>query len=124
MKDKLVALVIEDGKCKLLCDVKSIEKQEYNKLLNEYEENKSELEHEKEDEKAKVDLLIKIVGRHELFLAKSIYDNFVDKGLIESDQQFDQDFYDLIFNDKEFSFKNSPKEYKDILGKLVQYYEK
>ena len=124
MKDKLVGLVIENGKCKLLCDVKAIDKQEYNKLLNECEEHKSQLEHEKENEKAKIDFLMKRVGTHELFLAKSIYDNFVDKGLINADPQFDQDFYDFIFNNKEFSFKNSPKEYGDILGKLVQDYEK
>lgn len=124
MKDKLVAVIVENGKCQLLCDVKAIEKQEYNKLLNESESHKAKLEYDKENDKAKVDLLMKRVATHELFLAKAIYDNFVDKGLLERNEQFDKDFYDFIFENKEFSFKNSPKEYGDILGKLEQDYEK
>lgn len=124
MKDKLVALVIENGKCKLLCDVKSIEKQEYNKLLNEQEEHKAN-ELRKEEKHNKVHIGLKGKSKeHDLLLAKCIYDNFVDKGLINADPQFDNEWFDYFFNGCELKLDNAPQEYEKILDKVVNDYEK
>ena len=52
-------------------------------------------------------------------LAKSVYDNFVDRGLIENDDKFQQMWYDFYFNNGPINTENAPKEYKDILAKVV-----
>ena len=53
-----------------------------------------------------------------VFLAKSIYDNFVDRGLIENDDAFQQAWYDYYFNDKELEIEQYPVEFSKILEKV------
>ena len=64
-------------------------------------------------------------GKNELLLAKSIYDNFVDRGLIENDDQFQKDWYDYFLGDSKYiNLSKAPKEYKKILEKVVNENEK
>ena len=124
MKDKLVAVIVEDGKCHSLANVKAIDKQEYNKLLNECEEHKTLLiekdnKHEKEHK-----YLCGKVKAHDILLAKAIYDNFVDKGFLNNDPRFNQDFYDYFFNGADIDLDKAPEEYKTILAKVVNDYER
>jgi hypothetical protein len=57
-------------------------------------------------------------NRLQKILAKSIYDNFVDRGLIENDDDFQQAYYDFIFSDMELDFEQAPAEFKAILNKV------
>lgn len=58
--------------------------------------------------------------RVQVLFAKSIYDNFVDRGMIENDDDFQQAYYDFIFSDMELDFEQAPAEFKTILNKVVE----
>ena len=57
----------------------------------------------------------KLLNR-DFLLAKSIYDNFVDRGLIEDDLDFQKAFYDFIFEDKQI--KTFPIDFQFIFMKV------
>lgn len=117
-KKKLVAISKDEAKVFI---VKNVNEQEYNRLLNKQNECESL------DEIAKARQLtildehknaINKLYKRDVILAKSVYDNFVDRGLIENDDAFQQMWYDYYFNDKELDLANSPQEYKTILIKV------
>ena len=104
--------------------VKSVNEQEYKKLINDQAKRlakgeKLALEHNEQHEQLKKGLLK--AQRNELLLAKSIYDNFVDRGLIENNDDFQQAWFDYYFNDKEISLDNVPQEYEKILSKVREF---
>lgn len=102
--------------------VKSVNEQEYKKLINEQEKNLSKGEkkaREHEEQHKNIDKELEHFTTLQCVLAKSVYDNFVDRGLIENDDQFQQMWYDFYFNGGLINTENAPKEYKDILAKVV-----
>lgn len=106
--------------------VKSVNEQEYKKLINEQEKNlakgeKKAREHEEQHKKIKEHL--GHLSKHDYILAKSIYDNFVDRGLIENDDSFQKAWFDFYFNNAHIPNVNFPKEYQDILERLVSLWK-
>ena len=102
--------------------VKSVNEQEYKKLINEQEKHlakgeKKALEHEEQHKNVN-----KLLGHYsslQCVLAKSVYDNFVDRGLIDNDDDFQSAWFDFYFNGGELpKEENTPNEYKTILRKL------
>ena len=126
MRDIEIAVVYDaNGKCTHLAQVKVVSKQEFNRLENEQirfdqeqktteQKYKNELNAEIERHKARLGCL----ESKALFLAKAIYDNFVDRGLIENDDAFQQAWYDYYFNDKELIIEQYPVEFSKILEKV------
>ena len=55
---------------------------------------------------------------HDLFIAKSIYDNYIERGLIDENSEFDQKFYDFVFNGKELLLEDYDPDFKNILDKV------
>ena len=122
-KTKHVAVICDsNGNCISLSKVKMVDDQEYNKLLNEQNEYNRKKENEKLEIKralmARGKDVIKLYHR-DILTAKSLYDNFVDRGLINDSDQFQQDFYDYIFNDKEIEIEKTPSEFQTIYRKVV-----
>lgn len=123
MKDKckLVAISINQNQVFL---VKNVSDQEYEELLNRQHKSESESERRScfHDGKHKTieDRLSKVEKKN-LILAKSIYDNFVDRGLIENDDDFQQMWFDFFFNGCDLSLENAPQEYKQILEKVGNF---
>jgi ASC-1-like (ASCH) protein len=103
--------------------VKSVNEQEYKKLINDQEKRLAKGEKLACEHKELHDSVEKRLNHYaslQCVLAKTIYDNFVDRGLIENDESFQQMWYDFYFNGKELeSIDKAPKEYKDILAKVV-----
>lgn len=122
IKNKHVAVALDDsGKCEFLAKVKVINDREYNRLINEKEQKKAQREKEELELKNKVldnQEKIRKLERRDLLLAKSIYDNFVDRGLIENDDAFQQAWYDYFINDAELKFELYPAEFSKILDKV------
>ena len=122
IKNKHVAVALDDGgKCEFLAKVKVINDREYNRLINEKEQKKAQREQEELELKNKVlnnQEKIRKLERRDLLLAKSIYDNFVDRGLIENDDAFQQMWFDFYFNNGELNLEQAPQEYKTILAKV------
>jgi len=116
----------ENGKCEFLAKVKVIDDKEYNRLLNEQEQRKARELVEKKELKQQVlgnqEKIVKL-DKKLVYLAKSIYDNFVDRGLIENDDDFQQKWYDYYFNNGELPLENTPNEFKKIYSKVVNDYE-
>lgn len=120
-KKILVAISLEQDKLFL---VKSVSEKEYKELLNK--------QHTSESESERRDIIH--IGQHNdlgnrltklekknLILAKSIYDNFVDRGLLENDDDFQKDWFDFYFNGCDLSLDNAPNEYKQILEKVGNF---
>ena len=101
--------------------VKSVDEQEYNKLINNQEKHLAKGEqlakiHETKHEKLEQN--IKHLQKTELLLAKSIYDNYVIRGLLEQYNEFEKEWYSFYFNDNELNLEKAPKEFNDILKKV------
>ena len=129
IKQNHVAVAYDnDGNCEFVAKVKVVNDRELNRLLNEQEQHKQHKLLEKEElkkqvsaNKENIDTFTKgFIG----IIAKSIYDNFVDRGLIDNDVDFQQMWYDYYFNEKELDLTKAPQEYQTILRKLVEDYEK
>ena len=126
IKNKHVAVALDDGgNCEFLAKVKVINDREYNRLINEKEQKKAQREKEELELKNKVldnqEKISKLeckVDERDLLLAKSIYDNFVDRGLIENDDAFQQAWYDYFINDIDLVIEQYPAEFSKILDKV------
>lgn len=121
-KSKLVAISFnENNECVDIFSVKNLTEKEYNKLLNEKRLHDNEL---LEKEKAHNDFELETNNRlgalekRDLYLAKSIYDNFVDLGLLNGNDKFQKDFYDFVFNGCGLDIENTPNDFQIILRKV------
>lgn len=117
-KKKLVAISTLGHKVAL---IKNVTDNEYNELLNQQskeQRTKELLEKANNEWKNRVELHKKHVATLELILAKSVYDNFVIRGILNDNEQFEKLWYDFYFNGKELDLENAPQEYKDILTKV------
>ena len=115
-KELLVAVAYtHDKSCKEIYKVINVDEQEFKKLVNqknEYKDNELKLESEKQ--KAFIDLKRRVDSR-EYLIAKSLYDNYVDRGLFEDSLDFQQMFYNHIFHNAEFDLTLCPSEFLTIL---------
>ncbi len=122
IKNKHVAVACDnDGNCEFVAKVKVINDREFNRLTNEKEQKKAQREKEELELKNKVldnQEKIRKLEHRDLLLAKSIYDNFVDRGLIENDDDFQQAWYDYFINDIDLAIEQYPAEFSKILDKV------
>ena len=122
IKNKHVAVAYDnDGNCEFVAKVKVINDKELNRLLNEQEQRKQHQLLKKEELKQKVisnEENIRKLRQRDFLLAKSIYDNFVDRGLLNDNEKFQQDFYDFIFNDADLVVEDTPNDFQIILRKV------
>lgn len=128
IKNKHVAVAYDNnGNCEFVAKVKVVNDRELNRLLNEQEQHKQRQLLEKEELKKRIGKNEENIGLlKKLSLcvqAKSVYDNFVDRGLIDNDEDFQQMWYDYYFNEKELDLDNAPQEYLKIFERLVAEYE-
>lgn len=126
MKDDYVLVAVSKNEDKVFI-VKNVTKNEYKKLLNNQEKGfNAQLEKEKaiNDRFGIFSKRLDKIENKDVILAKSIYDNFVDRGLIENNDQFQQMWFDFYFNGGEIDLENAPQEYKKILEKVVNKNEK
>ena len=124
MNDKkiLVNVLYDKNKhCERVSKVLYVSEKEYNALKNEQEKYLNEQEKkELNDKEWKMSVANNInkLTRRDFLLAKSLYDNFVDLGYINDNAQFQQDFYDFIFNDKDLDIEKAPNDFQIILRKV------
>lgn len=118
MKEKtyLVAIAYDsDHKCKDIHKVMNVGESDFKQYVNEKNAYKQAQEKLREhQESIRLEMQQKIT-KHEYLLAKSIYDNFVDRGLFDDDQAFQQMYYEHIFEHKEFDLQQCPQEFLTIL---------
>lgn len=126
IKNKHIAVVCDEkGVCTMLAKVKVVNQLEYNKLVNELELGKKEKDRKEKEQESRLGKYGKDIGllydkfkANDLLVAKSIYDNFVDRGLINDNDKFQKDFFDYIFNDCELKIENAPNDFQAILRKV------
>lgn len=78
---------------------------------------------QKADEETNHDLMQHLISieklrNRDLFIAKSIYDNYIERGLIDENPEFDEKFYDFIFNDYQLQLEECDKDFLRILEKV------
>lgn len=115
---KLVAVEFNpNGTCKKCLEIRNLTETEYKRLLNESLESREHGLKKVEEQRKELDNIDYHIGLNKILLAKSIYDNFVDRGLIEEDEELQKSFYDYIFENKEFEYKDN-KDFVTILKKV------
>ena len=116
-RTKLVAVEFNpNGTCKKCLEIRNLTETEYKKLLNESLLSREHGLKKVEEQKQEISDIKVDVENNQVLLAKSIYDNFVDRGLIEEDSELQKSFYDYIFEDKLFETDN--KDFLTILAKV------
>lgn len=120
MDKKLIAISTDGSNS--IASVKSVNEQEYKKLVNAQAERlakgeKLAIEHNKQHEY--VEKRLNHYASQQVVLAKSIYDTYVDRGLIEKDEDFEKMWFDFYFNEKELNLKKAPQEFNKILVRVV-----
>ena len=126
--DLLVAVhVDEKGDCDGVSKVVTLTQSAFNELKQQASRYHDIKDKEKQELINRVDKIDKRLSKQEilnLLLAKSIYDNFVDRGLIENNEQFQNDYFNFFMNDVPFSVQNAPNDYVKILAKVGEFNEK
>lgn len=121
MKDLLVAVAYQGDKtCREIYKVINVDKQEFQRLVNEKNKNKDSELQAQELKKVAHDRLVKRTETHAYIIAKLVYDSYVERGYFEPNDLFEQMFYDHIFNGKEFDVSNIPSEYQTILDFITR----
>lgn len=117
MKEKLVAIKYDElGKCEQVAIVKNVQDNQYKTLKNEENEHK-EFELNKEQElNKKVNENKEKITKLEYIIAKNLYDSFVDRGLLEYDDEFNKMFYNMVVSGSEFDITKLPSDYEKILN--------
>ena len=59
-----------------------------------------------------------ILNERDIFIAKSIYDNYVERGYIDEDEEFDKKFYNYVFNNCAFKEEDLNEDFVKILNKV------
>lgn len=122
MKGKLVAVRYNDKKeCVDLLDVKTLDAKEYAKYLADFHKvEEADIEHNKKHDSLSEDLTkhAELLDLYRLCLAKSLYDNYVDRGIIDEDNDFQKDFADFLFRGAELRFEETPVDFKKIYERL------
>ena len=120
MKGKLVSVSYRDnGTCERADVVINVDEYEYKKLKNEIANNKQLELKAKEGEQLFLNEVKSHLEKHKkyvILLAKTLYDNYVDRGYYDENELFQKAFYDYLFKGKELTY--APKEFLTILEKI------
>lgn len=121
-KTILVAVLYDkDNKCERVAKIYNKTEKEYNALVNEQEkhlENERIAREKKLESDKHVNERLAKLEKRDFMVAKSIYDNFVDRGLINDNEQFQRDFYDYVFNNAQLNVARTPNDFQVILRKV------
>ena len=123
MNEKKIFVAIEladNGTCKRILDCQNISEEEYQRLHDQESINKGQESTEKALLESKIDQMLHNIEEHNFLIAKSIYDNLVDRGEIADDLEFEHAWYDYIVNGVSFSIDYEyPSEFKKILERVA-----
>ena len=89
-----------------------------NEELKQIEKEKEDFLHESQFKHELQTEILKLKVRN-FHLAKSIYDNFVDRGLCEDNVDFQKAYYDYVFNGKDIKLEDTPTDFQTIYRKVV-----
>ena len=123
----LVALILDnEDKCVEIAQVCNLGDKAYKQRVNEkraYEEKcaKEKLEHKEEHKGICKEL--QHLDKNEVYLAKALYDNFVDRGFLNDNEDFQKHFFEHIYKGAKLDIKKAPTDFLTILGKVANYNE-
>jgi hypothetical protein len=107
----------DNGTCKKVLSCVNLTENDYQKLLNESLASKQHGLAKAQAQRNELDKVEKDIENLYILLAKSTFDNLVDRGLIEDDEQLQQDFFDYVLEEKE-EFTTDNELFKKILNKI------
>lgn len=117
IKTKYCAIKYADnGSCEQVLECKNLTEKEYAKLKNEEIANHQEELKKEECVDKRLINLERFLSHHNLLLAKSLYDNFVDRGIVEDDKDFQDKWFNYVINGGTLSVEDSPELFKKVLS--------
>lgn len=118
-KTRFVAVEYNDnGTCKKVLQLVNLTESDYKKLLNQSAESRQHGREKSKSIETKIATNTKRIDIMTFLLAKSIYDNYVDRGVFEEDKDFEQAVYDCLFDDKKIILVG-PEPFQKILEKVA-----
>lgn len=64
------------------------------------------------------------LDHRDIFIAKSLYDNYVERGIIDENEEFDAKFSEFVFNNSDLRIEDCDEDYKKILNRVRAQYGK
>lgn len=117
IKTKYCAIKYADnGSCEQVLECKNLTEKEYAKLKNEEIANHQEELKKDECVDKRLTNLESFLTHNNLLIAKSLYDNFVDRGIVEDDKGFQNKWFDYVINGGTFNVDESPELFKKVLS--------
>lgn len=115
IKTKYCAIKYADnGTCEDILECKNLTEKEYAKLKNQGIEHKQEELKKEEIVNKRLANIETFLSKHNLLIAKGIYDNFVDRGLIEDDKEFQDKWYDYVIKGQPLDLEYCPDMFRKI----------
>ena len=105
----------------LECEIVGVDKYKaYKKESSVVKAKQAEEQAKKEEEnKKRFDNLERYSFKQNLLIAKVYFDNEVDKGLCETNEEFEQAFNNYVYKGIALEIEKAPKEYQAILERLA-----
>ena len=104
---KLIGILYDDnGKCAKVIEIKNVCLNEYNKFVEQEHECEQNKINEYVALRKRIGLCFELVETQKLYLAKALFDSFVDRGFIDDDIDLQKQFYEHIFNGADFKSEN------------------
>lgn len=121
-KDRLRTIVENSkGEIEYFGECKMVDRQEEMNYKNRHEKYKADKLNERKELYKRVDNCeseIKELKERDLLIAKALYDNLVERGYIEQNADFDNNFKDYLLDNGELDKNLFPNEFKAILRKV------
>lgn len=122
IRNKLCAVNFdEEGKCEKIVQVRNLTEKEVKQYQSEERKNNEKNFERELEEKKQFSALYNEVEKlkeRNFHLAKSIYDNFVDRGKIKDNSDFQKAYYDYVFNGREIKLEDAPTDFQAIYRKV------
>lgn len=122
MAEKMKTIAVRKDNCGNVLEVleiKTILETRFKELHNQAIENSAKCEQEKafkeKVEKDARDNLFGKVSKHDLFVAKSLFNDLVDKGLMETNDDFENMFFNYIKGVSGYNVELEPQDFKKIM---------
>ena len=124
---KLVALILDnEQKCERVAIVKNLGNKEYNNCLNEERAYKNRVKEQRQNTNDVIENLHNYTNHlenNQLYLAKALYDNFVDRGFLNDNEEFQKHFFEHIYKGGKLNLEKAPADFIAILRKVEYHNE-
>ena len=126
MSEKMKTIAVrknENGEVLEVLEIKTVLETRCKELQHQANSNcaryDAEKQVEKNNEKVAKDYIVKSLKKHNLFIAKALFNDFVDKGLMETNEQFEEMFANFVKGVAPYNEELEPKDFKKVFEGVI-----